>query len=283
VRGSDIEALDFSDKVASIKNDAAGSNRLWSTFSNPLTFSEYLVLSFPLAVYLLGYASKRWQRILGFIASTASIAILLYSHARSGLIATALVVASLVVVFGFKAIRQKRSLGFSLIGAFAIIILIFAIIGSVGVFVDMVVGRNAAESGSSMARIVMLERGSILTMASPILGYGPGRAALTLGFLPGITQLTIDNYYLSVALETGFPGLLLFLGMLGYLIFKGAVVGATNSGIDSARVIVLVSALSGFATIRSVLSLTHNFGVLFLLIALLVIALEVEKNSASGE
>lgn len=278
VQTGDKKILYLVDKVTNSKLLAESSNRLWSTFSNPLTFGEYLALSFPLAVFLVGYASKPWWRAIGLIALPAIIGILVYSQARSALLATGLVVACLVVAFGVRAMRQKRSFGLSIAGAFSIIVLGFAIIGTAGVAVEMVAGRSALESGSSFARVIMLERGITLTLNSPILGYGPGLGASTIGFLPGFHQLTIDSHYLSVVLETGLPGLMLFLGLLGYPILKGVFVSLKATDRNSARIVVIFSALLGFSVIKSVLSLTDNFGAVFLLIALLAIALEAEKN-----
>lgn len=251
-----------------------GAHRAMSTFSHPLVFGEYLAMSLPLAVYLVGYAGYTWQRLLGLIALPSMAAGLYLAHARSPLIAVSVVVFCLVTFLGVRAMRQHRSFLASITGAFSLVALALAVIAVFGVANELVIGRNVDEMGSSMDRLVMLLRGRTLVLDSPIVGYGGGLAAYTLGLLPGARRLTIDSYYLSLALESGFPGLLLFLSMFAYVILKGFQASLHLAGQDGARIAVIVSALLGFAVVKSVLSQTDNLDLAFVLIALLVVSIE---------
>lgn len=262
----------WADKLASDKS-RAGAYRVMATFSHPLTFGEYLVLCLPLAVYLLGYSRHFWVRSLSLAAIPAMLAGIYLSHTRSTLLAAGVVIASVVAFLGVRAVRQRRSFGLSVAGTFSIVALIFALIMLAGVATELVVGRNAAEAGSSMTRVIMLERGASRVLESPIVGHGPGLAAYKLGFLPGLGTLTIDNYYLSVAIDTGLIGLILFLGLLLYPIVKGFFTSQPLLGRDGARISVIVAALLGFSVVKVVLSLTENLGEVFLLIALLAVAI----------
>jgi O-antigen ligase len=251
-----------------------------STFTHPLTFGEYLALSLPLAAYLVGYSSTRWQRLLGLGALPAMLAGLYLTHTRSPLIAAGVAVILLVAFLGIRALRQQRSFAISVAGAFSLIALAFAAFAMLGIVTELILGRNAAETGSSIDRLIMLERGTNLILAEPITGYGAGMAAFTLGYLPGLTTLTIDNFYLSLGLESGLPGLALFLFLLGYPILKGFYASLRMPGQDGARISVIITALIGFAVVKSVLSLTDNLDAVFLLIALLAISLQGETKLA---
>jgi O-antigen ligase len=178
-----------------------------------------------------------------------------------------------------QAIRQKLSFAKATVGFFALVTLAVAVIPMIGISLEMVAGTSAAEEGSTLARMVMFEQGGSLVFDQPLLGYGPGRAAVTLGFLPGFSVLTIDSYYLTVALESGLPGLLLFITLLGYPIIKGWIGSVRFSGRDRVRIVTITFTLIGFSVIKSVLSLTENFDTAFLLIALLFISLESNKES----
>jgi len=272
----------WAEKLASDKS-RAGDYRVMSTFTHPLTFGEYLALILPIAAYLVGFAPQLWRRLLGLITIPAILAGLYVAHTRSPLLAAGTVVIGLIGFFGVRALRKKRSFAASTIGFFVLVASVLAVVLLFGVAMELAVGRNLAEAASTSARVAMFQRGSGLVLEQPLVGYGPGLAAITLGFLPGFTTLTIDSYYLSVAMESGLPGLALFFGLLGYPIIRGFAASIRTPGRDGARIAVIALALLGFAVVKSVLSLTENLDAVFLLIALLAISLEPENASASVE
>jgi hypothetical protein len=275
------EGADFwAEKLAGDKS-RAGVYRVMSTFTHPLTFGEYLALSLPLAVYLIMFAKQRWRRLIGLVALPAIMAGLYVAHTRSPLLAAAVAVLGLAGFLGMLAMRQKRSFAVSAVGFFAMVAFAFALVALVGVAMELAAGRNTEEVASSFARVIMLQRGGALVLEQPLVGYGPGLAAVTLGFLPGFKTLTMDNYYLSVAMESGLPGLALFIGLLGYPISRGLITSVRSPWKEGARMAVIAVALLGFAVVKLVLSLTSNLDVVFLLIALLVISFEPEKASVS--
>ena len=251
-----------------------GDYRVMATFSHPLTFGEYLAITFPAAVYLAGFATRKWHRALGFLMIPVILAGAYVTHTRSSILAIGVAVITIATLLSLRALHQRRSYAASVVGAFALVVMAAFLLGLVGVAIEMASGQNLSEAGSSFARVFMLKRGVALAFESPLLGYGPGMAALTLGLLPGFTKLTVDSYYLSLALESGLPGLLLFTGLLVYMIFRGAAAALQVEGRDGARIAVIVSALASFTVVRLVLSLTENFDIVFLLMALLAISLE---------
>ena len=133
--------------------------------------------------------------------------------------------------------------------------------GSVGYLVK---GRSTAETGSSQARVIMLERGQKLLADQPVQGYGSGLAALQIGLLPGQRSLTIDSYFLTVAIESGYVGLGLFA--LGWLAVaaRGALAGMKAAGVGSWVLITLVTAIVASLIVKTVLSLTNNLDLLYL-------------------
>ncbi|MCY7307446.1 MAG: hypothetical protein LH632_15125, partial [Rhodoferax sp.] len=111
----------------------------------------------------------------------------------------------------------------------------------------------------------------VLALDEPLVGYGPGQAAITLGALPGHIRITIDNYYLSVALESGIPGLLLLVITLAYPITLGLFRGVTHSKRSGWLALALAAGLLAYAIERGVLSLTNNLDFSLMLTAMLVV------------
>lgn len=278
----DSSAEDWTEGLIRDKS-RGGDYRVMATFSHPLTFGEYLAMSFPAAVYMAGFAARRWQRLLGALVIPVMLAGIYVTHTRSTLLAIGVAMITIVTLLGLRAMNQRGHFAASVAGAFTLVATMFSLLGLIGIGIEMAAGQNSGEVGSSIARMIMLKRGVTLAFESPLLGYGSGMAAFTLGLLPGFTRLTIDSHYLTVALESGLPGLVLFSGMLGYLVVRGVRAALLTDGKDGVRIAVIVSALISFAFVKSVLSLTENLDIAFLLMALLAISLEPERADHAAD
>ena len=80
---------------------------------------------------------------------------------------------------------------------------------------------GGAQAASNESRQIQLQTGIPKVLHWPF-GYGPGMAATTLGFADNEEgKLTIDNYWLSIGLEYGILGFLLFMTLMGTGITKG--------------------------------------------------------------
>src|SRR6202007_1659913 len=75
---------------------------------------------------------------------------------------------------------------------------------------QLAAGRSYREQQSSNMRILMWERGEPLVMARPVLGYGGGTSAELAGVRANMGgTYTIDDYYLSTLLDSGYVGAVL--------------------------------------------------------------------------
>ena len=111
-----------------------------------------------------------------------------------------------------------------------------------------------------------------------IVAFGLGTAAAMVGPMPGHRVLTIDSFFLSLAVEFGFVGLVLFLmAMLGLMIRLvlrySACYGSGEAHLGGFRTefwlfVVVAAAISASMVAKIVLSLSHNLTMLFLYIAI---------------
>jgi hypothetical protein len=272
------EAAQYTETLLKDKS-RSGAYRVTSTFSHPLTFGEYLALCIPVAGYLALEAKARLLRLAAWMAFPFLIAGIYLAHTRSPLIAAGITAGCMGLYMAIRAMRQKRSLFLSLVGIMSIAVIVSAGVVAAGYAIDLVIGRDAAERGSSMARLIMLERGGEMLALSPLLGYGAGQAAFAIGFIPGVSVLTIDNYYLSVALESGVPGILLFIGFLAYaclLAFKLSFKGDPSSRLMS---FAIFAAMLAFCVVKSALSLTQNMDIFFMLMGFAMV-LTLDKGES---
>ena len=96
---------------------------------------------------------------------------------------------------------------------------------------------------------------------------------LTLGFGKDIGgMITIDSYYLSIALEFGVIGFLVYYGMFGIAIFESGKRGLTAQTADpeQAFLIPITLALIAFAVIDSVFSQQDIHPVVFMMLGILM-------------
>jgi hypothetical protein len=126
-------------------------------------------------------------------------------------------------------------------------------------------GAGTSAANSTQSRIDQVEQALPKIMQRPVGGYGTGRSTRVLGYW-GRT-LTIDNYYLSLALDLGFPGPIAFFTIL-------AAWGA--AGLKRSRrchpslgilYVACFAAASSVAIGRTIISQTGNLAILYVLIA----------------
>jgi O-antigen ligase len=85
--------------------------------------------------------------------------------------------------------------------------------------------HSNTEQGSG-SRAALLETGLCAVRSSPITGVGPGRFQARLFATPDMPQQAREhsgkshNQFVSMAAETGVPGALLFIGLLGWLAWR---------------------------------------------------------------
>ncbi|HEX8434135.1 O-antigen ligase family protein, partial [Archangium sp.] len=85
--------------------------------------------------------------------------------------------------------------------------------------------NSSTEKGSG-SRSALLETGLCALRSSPLTGVGPGRFQARLYATPDMPQQAREhpgkshNQYLSMAAETGVPGAILFVVLLGWLAWR---------------------------------------------------------------
>ncbi len=106
---------------------------------------------------------------------------------------------------------------------------------------------------------------------SPLFGHGPGRGAEALGFVTPGGLVTIDTYILSIVLDYGVIGFVLFYGMLAAALITSARLalawrptsGSANR--EASFILPLCAMLAAFLMIKTVLSQEENHAILFMI------------------
>ena len=117
----------------------------------------------------------------------------------------------------------------------------------------------------------------------PLLGYGPGNSGEALGYYQPGGLLTVDTYIITLLLDYGIIGFLLFtaalLSMLVIIIRLSLLPGNHRYASTTA----LAAALTAFTVIRLVLSQQDNHTFLFMLFGLFFVQVYLVRSSVSAE
>ena len=188
-----------------------GIFRAQATHTHPLSLGEYLSFCLPIALTFLVTARKK--RLLWGAAALLIFVCIIATNARGAILGTGAGLLLLGSFYLIRMVRMPRFVALKPVFGLASIAMI-ASTPAIGYGVYHVVTGESGTSAarSSQARIDQIKTAWPKIMKRPIGGYGTGRAAKIIGYW-GRT-LSVDNYYLSLAVDFGFPGPILFLSLM---------------------------------------------------------------------
>ncbi len=261
----DAEAADSLSQLA-VERIRDGGFRAQSVFSHPISFGQFIAAVLPLGMSYAIYGRRVLWRLMALSLVPIGILALVTAGSRASLVSLAAACLFGGLIVWLRAISTRglrRVLAVLAIPAF------LSIVGMVMWLVsELVQGRTAMEVGSTGTRLLMIERGIQALWESPIWGFGQGMAIGKAGLLNSAGIATIDSYWLSVALDSGYVGLLIFIGIVGLFSYQGTVAAVRLRGADGFKVgMIVASVLAIFATFAG-LSIVHNMTLLWLLIAM---------------
>lgn len=260
-----------------LESKIRGGYRIQSTFSHPLVLAEYLVFTIPLAFVIAVNSRALFYRVLGLIVLAFSGCALLMTGSRAA-VGILVLLGMLAVLWKlWLIIRSPKSSGYWLTALVMLLLPVVIAVAFLGFTLlwTKVQGHSMEEISSTTGRFTQLQMSIPLIMGHPILGYGAGNSATTLDYGHPSSLPTIDNYYLSIALDSGLPALALFIFMLGYILILSLL--AYRSGAPLAQGFIF--SLLGFTLFISILSITAVFPIVFLSFSMLI---AMKKNPVSG-
>jgi hypothetical protein len=267
-----LQINDISVQLALAGTERAGAYRAESTFSTPLGLAEFLSLVLPfVANYALG-SYKILTRGLAVISIPFILYIVYLSGSRLGLVGAFVGLALSGFLWTALRWRDDRTSFISPLITMAFPLVFGAAVASTFVVsgIRHIVWNGAGASQSTFARNMQYHMAWPKILARP-WGYGIGNAADVLGFAPfGI--LSIDSYYLTIVLDFGVVGFLIYYGM-----FIVATVDAVRRAIADKKhdpeiqlLKPLAIALVVFFIIKSVFSEIGNHPVVFMMLGMIL-------------
>lgn len=265
----------------------AGTTRYRSqaTFSTPLGLAEFIALSLPFVLHFITARFSPRTRIAAII----SLPVLLYGcFLTDSKLGTVGCLAG-VVLYGFAvAFQNWRKNKQSLVAATftfsypAGLFLVVAALMFVGRFRRIILG-DSSHSASTDARYTQYVMGFEKMMQWPF-GYGIGRGGATLDFGTAAGFTSIDTYYLSIALEYGVVGFIVYYGMFALAIFEGGrrSLLTQSRNPDRSFLLPITVSLIVFIVIKSVFSQQENHPVVFMMLGAMVALIATYRRSTNS-
>ncbi len=247
-----------------------GVFRSQATHTHPLSMGEHLSMVMPLAMYKVYRKGAFWPRVFFAGIVFLLVAASLLANSRGALIGGVIAFCLTGFMMAQAWIRKPEALAFRpLIGMIFAGALLFSPVAGIAAW-KLTTGEEGTQAArSTEGRMEQIEFAWPKMLERPVLGWGTGRSVQILGWWGGVAS--IDNYYLNLGLELGFPGPLLYLATFMVIAGIGFRRGLKDiydpySG--------LWFAYCGFAVCfmitRSILSITTNVELFMVLAAALV-------------
>ena len=254
-------------RIATEAKSRDGALRAQATHTHPLSLGEFLGMFAPLAL-AFAVSSRGAARWLWVIALLIILGGIFSTNARAAIVASVIGMGAVTVVLGHRIMRDKRMMRFRpLIGLAVLYTVAASPVVAIGAHHLITGEAGTSAARSSQARLDQIEMAWPKIVKRPVGGYGTGRAASLIGYW-GRT-LSVDNYYLSLAVEIGLPGPFTFIGILVIAAWMAVKMAATVSRRTGVVLLGFACALIAFLTSRSILSQTGNLSYVFPLIGAL--------------
>jgi len=245
--------------------------RVRSTYQDGLGLGEFMSLAMPFVLcFALGPFSRK-IRIAAMVTVPFLIGLVFLANARSGVVGLMVDFGLYGFYWGFMRWRRHKD---SLIGP-ALMLSYPALAGLVvlsSLFVDAIRIRlfgGGATQSSNDARKVQWAMGVPKVLSHPF-GHGIGRAGEALGYYSPGGLLTIDTYYLSVLLDYGIIGFVVYYGLILYSSYATGRLALTNDSDDHDTQFLAAASISlaAFFVIKSVYSQPNNHALFFMVMGM---------------
>jgi len=180
-----------------------GQFRAQSVFVHPIIFSQFMAAMIPISLYCFKNSKSQALKLLCLAVTPIAVIDIVASGSRSPL--GVLIVC--VIFYVIAPMLYKKS---TLIMAIIATLFFGGLLNTYSADIQTLIkGKSATQVGSTQARVLMYQLGMKALSKSPITGFGEGMSLSKAGLTTSEGKRTIDSYYLSAAVDTGFVGITL--------------------------------------------------------------------------
>jgi O-antigen ligase len=270
--------------LAGARRSATGIYRVQSTATTPLGLAEILGLSAPFALHFAIGRYPFWLRMVALAALPLLVMVILLTDSRLGVVSC---LVGLMLYLLFWAILRWRQVKDSVFAP--ALVFGYPAIFTVMVAATFVVGKlrakvwgNGSQSASTASRGTQWDMGIPKILTHPF-GQGMGQSGSVLQFRSPSGVPTVDSYYLTVLLELGILGFILYFFIFLRASWTGVrtlVTGTVDQ--ETLMLIPLSVCLVNFVIVKSVFSQDANHPLVFMMLGAIVALAYRSKMAAAA-
>jgi hypothetical protein len=243
--------------------------RVVTTFSVSLSFAEFLAIVTPFIIHKLMNTRAINLILLWGLADLALLGAINTTQSRLGILGWATAHIIYICIWAFRRWRSERA---DIVApAVSLVYPVGALLFLVGMFTVPAIRNRTIGGGSSgfsdQARADQFAMLWPRLLENPF-GYGSGRSGEVLGYRLPSGMLTVDSYVITLLLDYGVIGLLLYGGVLVYAAAKMIQIAWRNPTGEHSIALPLGVALVIIIQIRLVLSQTDNIPLIYMLLGM---------------
>ncbi len=251
-----------------------GGYRAQATFNHPLLLAQFLVFALPLALGAWrsgASASRRRSRVFATMALLLLPAALWSTHTRTAVVSGVAGAILLGLALAWQAVRAPgKRFAQQVAGYFGLIVMAAGLLATAGLAQVLATGRSAIEVSSTQSRLTMLDLALRSAGEAPLLGHGPLVGTFTAALRSSDGTVSLDSYFLTQLVESGWPGLLLYtaFGLAALWLYLRVASGSPK--VHPPASLDWSLALVTFVLTTTVLSTAHNMPLLYLALGVMV-------------
>lgn len=249
-----------------------GFYRASSIYTVPLSFGELAAMAAPVGAYFILHSRKWSELVLGVFSILACLLALFCSGARGGYFAFLVAMPIMVLMW---SIRYSRLNPHGFLSTIMLAVFSTGFAGLMGLVLFWRRLHNIVFGGgdtvaSTDARFIQWNLALPHILSNPLTGHGGGTAGGLVGYYaPGNQIPSVDSYVITLLVEHGVPGLVLFFGMIVCGVWVAMRIYITHESRWAAVAGPIACSLIAFAVYRMALSQRENHTLFFLLIGLI--------------
>lgn len=271
-----------SDYLMNVLADKSRDNfyRVQSTFEHPLLLGQFYVMILPWCWYCFRYSTRRLMRIAGVLAGMLGVLAIYLSGSRAAFGLAVPLVALMFIWEVWRWMRRISNRPAQYLVLLQIPMLLVGFVATLLVLKEITAGNTQTTRGSASIRLAMLNAGLPEVAKAPLIGHGLGEATTVVKFANKSGILTLDNYYLVLALDSGLIALALTVALWVYFLLA-ALNRSRHPQTALARLgLMLALPILGYIIIMGVHSLQSLTWLLLVLFACVLVLREPQDRAA---
>lgn len=263
---------------------AIGEHRVQAKFTTPLGLAEFLALMTPFILHFIARGRSWLERGAAALTMPLILFVIDKTDSRLGFIGFLLSIFGYGFFLSLRHWQTRRDSAFApvIVAGYPAMMVTLLVASFVFTRLKNMVWGSGAYQASNEGRANQIAQGLDLVIRQP-WGHGIGRAAETLGYTNGAGVVTIDTYYLSIALEAGVLGFIAYYGAFLAVMLSGVkLIVAAGEDEDTSWLLPALLSLSVFFIIKSVFSQQENHPIAFALLGMAAVLIHRVKTGANG-